>query len=246
MLEAFLFDFNATLIRSPLWMDLEIRSLPSQAFAYLASNGHIPPLNAGQLAKAEAIFREARQTANASWRETSHLDDLTAMVEALALQQRVSPQLIAETVATLHRQCLPDVTLIDGAATTLQQLQALGYRLGLISNAAYGPFLSWTLAHFGLLDFFEHVVVSADVGIRKPDLKIFGIALDRMGLAPEETVYVGDDFTKDIAASKKAGMRAIWYRPTDKSTASVDGIVPDAIVTSLNQIPAWGIQWRNA
>lgn len=245
MLQAFLFDFNATLIRSPTWMDLEIRSLPQQAFAHLASQGRIVPLDDAQMVRAEVVFRTARQTANISLRETSHVADLTAMVEALDLRQRVLPPLIEETIATLHRQCVPTVELIEGAAEMLHQLRALDYRLGIISNAAYGPFLLWALEYVGLLGYFEQVVVSADVGLRKPGLDIFRLTLKRMGLAPAETAYVGDDFQKDVVAAKQMGIRTIWYRPDDQvAPHSAEATIPDAIVTHLNQIPACGRKWR--
>lgn len=237
MLKAILFDFNATLIRSPEWIALEVRELPRRAFAYLASEGHIDPLSGAQLEKAEAVFREARLAADESYRETSHVDDLTAMVSALGLQEQAPPSLIEETVATLHRQCVPRVRLEPHAQETLQHLQRMSLRLGIISNAAYAPFLKWTFEHFDLLNFFEEVIVSADVRTRKPGLDIFRIALERMGLSPPETVYVGDDYIKDVVASKKIGLRAIWYRPDEETRPSRDQTEADAIVTDHAEIP---------
>jgi HAD superfamily hydrolase (TIGR01509 family) len=246
MTGTFLFDFHGTLMRSRTWIDLEVRDLPRAAFSHLVSQGHIPLLDDEQFLRAEDIFRAARLTAESTYRETSHVDDLTAMVEALGLQEQVQPQLIEETVAALHRRCVPTVELMACTAETLQRLQDMGLRLGIVSNAAYAPFLTWTLAHFGILDFFEEIVVSADVKTRKPGLEIFRIAFDRMGLRAAETAYVGDDFRRDIVASKKIGMRAIWYRP-DGDTASPDGkTTPDAIVTALDKIPDWAEAWRSS
>jgi HAD superfamily hydrolase (TIGR01509 family) len=239
MLQAILFDFNATLVRSPTWMDLEIRSLPRQAFDLLAGQGDIAPLSPADLARAEAVFRQARRTADVSLVETSHVDDLTAMGEALDLGRQVSAQRIEETVASLHKRCVPTAELIAGAAETLDGLQAMGYRLSIISNAAYSPFLTWTLAQFRILNLFEHVIVSADVRLRKPGLEIFRVTLDRMQLAPEQAAYVGDDFHKDVVASNEVGMRSIWYRPDHTPTHNGDEAIPDAVVAHLNQIPAW-------
>lgn len=245
MLKAFLFDFNATLIHSPVWMDLEVRSLPQQAFSLLASQDHIAPITNGQMSRAEAVFKEARKQANESLRETSHIDDLTAMVRTLKLEQQISPQLIKKTVEALHRRCVPGVKLIEGATDTLTRLQKMGYRLSIISNAAYGPFLLWTLEHFGLLDLFEQVVVSADVGIRKPDLGIFQLALDRMNLKPGEAAYVGDDFIKDILPAREMGMRAIWFPPEgDDNLTPEEQQTPDALISHLSEIPALAGQWR--
>jgi putative hydrolase of the HAD superfamily len=245
VIEAFLFDFNATLIRSRTWIELEVRDLPRASFAHLASQGHIRLLDGGQLSKAESIFRAARESSNRTNVETSHVEDLTAMVEVLGLEEQVPPALVEETVATLHRRCIPTVELLPHVAETLQQLQDMGLRLGIVSNAAYSPFLTWTLDHFGILDYFEDVVVSADVQARKPGLEIFRIALERMRLPPEDTVYVGDDYVKDVTASRQFGLRPIWYRPAGDTTIPEDGPPPDAIVADHADIPPLARQWRD-
>jgi putative hydrolase of the HAD superfamily len=226
-------------------MALEIRTLPEDAFELLVSQGHITPLGAEQLAQAESVFQHAREVANAGERETSHLDDLSSMVEALGLQDQVPQKLVEQTVATLHRQCLPKVSLITGAAETLATLQAHDYRISLISNAAYSPFLTWTLERFELLHFFEKILVSADVGVRKPALDIFRIALDQLQLEPADVVYVGDDYQKDVAAPKQLGMRAIWFRPDGAAPSPEGQATADAIVGELIQIPDWVDRWSN-
>jgi HAD superfamily hydrolase (TIGR01509 family) len=227
-------------------MALEIRTLPRAAFYHLASLGRIPLLDEGLLSEAEAVFRVARQEAEASGRETTHTEDLAAMVEALGLQRQVSPQDIQATVASLHRRCVGSTELIEATRETLLHLKDSGYLLGVISNAAYAPFLSWTLEHFKIASFFEDVVVSADVRARKPWPKIFHIALERLGLSPAQAAYVGDDFRKDIAASKRLGMRAIWYRPEGDPPRPDERAIPDAIVTSIDEIPQWAERWRDA
>ena len=245
MTKAVSFDFSSTLIHSPAWIALEIRTLPQDAFELLAAQGHISPLSTEQLAQAESVFRHAREKADAAGRETSHLDDLDSMVAALGLQDQVPQKLVQQTVATLHRQCLPKVTLIKGAAETLATLQAHDHRISIISNAAYSPFLTWTLERFELLHFFENILVSADVGVRKPALDIFRIALDQLGLAPADVVHVGDDFQKDVAAPKQLDMRAIWFRPDGAAPPPEGQSNADAIVDELIQIPDWVDRWSN-
>ena len=259
MITAFLFDFNGTLMRSPPWMALELRDLPRAALAQLAEAGHIQPRDEHQLARAEAVFHERRAAAEASHRESSHVDDLTAILKALDLQAAASPDLIAETVAWLHRRCLPTVELMASVPEMLQGLRQLGLRLGIVSNAAFAPFLTWTLERFGLLGYFETVVVSADVAVRKPGHAIFRIALTRLGLTESAAAYVGDDFVKDVKAAKELNMRAIWYRPNGDGPPSSDslrpdgsrlppgeGVRPDAVVTSHDQIPLLAEQWLSA
>jgi HAD superfamily hydrolase (TIGR01509 family) len=243
VISAFLFDFNGTLMRSPTWIALEIRDLPRAAFAHLAKARHIPLLSEEQLALAESVFREQREAAEGLYRETSHVDDLTAMVRALDFEARVPQALIEETVAALHRRCIPTVELMPHTEETLARLQAMGIRMGIISNAAYSPFLSWTLAHFGILDFFEDVLVSADVRTRKPGLEIFRIGLERMGLEAGRTAYVGDDFRKDVAASKQVGLRAVWFRPDGGMPPPDIGVTADAVVKDHDEIPALAERW---
>ena len=226
-------------------MSLETRTLPQEAFDLLAAQDHILPLDPERQAHAQKIFRQARETANAAGRETTHLDDLNAMVTALGLQIQVPQNLVEQTVATLHRQCLPKVNIIEGTVETLAKLDSQNYRIGIISNAAYSPFLTWTLEHFELLHFFENIVVSADVGVRKPSPEIFRIALEQFDLAPIDVVYVGDDFQKDILAAKRFGTRAIWFRPDDTLPLSGERAAADAIVSELTQIPNWVDQWNS-
>ena len=244
MIQAYLFDFHQTLIQSPAWIALEVRTLPRAAFSLMARNRIIPILDEPQLAKAEDTFRASRHAAETTGHETSHVEDLTAMVAALELQQLVSLQAIEETIATLHRRCVETATMIDGAVQTLRDLNESSYRLGIISNAAYSPFLTWTLNRFELLEFFEFVVVSADVGTRKPWPQIFHIALERMGLPPSQVAYVGDDYLKDVVASKRVGMRAIWFQPDGNPAPSNQEASPDASVSALDQIPTQAERWR--
>ena len=244
MIQAYLFDFHQTLIQSPAWIALEIRTLPRAAFSLMARNRIIPILDGPQLARAEDAFRASRHAAETTGRETSHVEDLTAMVAALELQRLVSPKAIEETIATLHRRCVETATMIEGATQALQDLRDSSYRLGIISNAAYSPFLTWTLDHFKLLQFFELIVVSADVETRKPWPQIFHIALERMELLPSQVAYVGDDYHKDVVASKRVGMRAIWFQPDGNPAPSNQEESPDASVTSLDQIPTQAERWR--
>jgi putative hydrolase of the HAD superfamily len=238
-LTALLFDFNGTLIRSGDWMDLEIRRLPRAALARLANGGHIPPPDAALLARADETFRSLRQRANRIGNETSHVQDLASILADVSLSGGISYKLIESTVADLHRECLASVELLPGATYALRRLRTLGLRLSILSNAAYPPFLHWTLERFELADYFEDVVVSADVSWRKPRPEIFRLALERLGLSAEAAAYVGDDFEKDVATPKRLGLRALWYRPEASPEDAARQPQPDAILASLYDLPDW-------
>jgi len=67
------------------------------------------------------------------------------------------------------------------------------------------------LDHFGLRPLVDFMVVSAGVGVAKPDPEIFRIALARAGTLPEETVMVGDSWTSDIAGARATGILPVWF-----------------------------------
>jgi len=105
------------------------------------------------------------------------------------------------------------------AATTHALLEALrerGLRLGLVSNAIDPPdLLHRDLAELGVADRLDAAVFSSEVGRRKPDPLIFRTVLDRLEVAPERALFVGDMLATDIAGASALGMRtcqALWFR----------------------------------
>jgi putative hydrolase of the HAD superfamily len=98
-------------------------------------------------------------------------------------------------------------------AGTEAALATLGgrYRLGVISNA--NGTVKSCFARLGLARFFETIVDSTEVGIEKPDVRIFEHALREMNVGAAEAVYVGDVFKIDVVGARAAGLRAILIDP---------------------------------
>jgi putative hydrolase of the HAD superfamily len=94
-----------------------------------------------------------------------------------------------------------------GTAESLSRLRAAGLRLGIVSNSDGRVEQALTAA--GLRDYFDVVVDSGVVGMEKPDPAIFRAALDALGVAPEEALYVGDLYEVDIVGARAAGMDAV-------------------------------------
>lgn len=128
---------------------------------------------------------------------------------------------------------------------TLEQLKARGFRLGAVTNRGWsGPRFWRELDDLGLAPFFETVAVSCEVGYLKPHPRIFQVALEDMGLRPEETAMVGDSLRADVAGARALGMLAIWRRPPRdepvEETADRpqdDGeVAPDYTIDSIAQL----------
>lgn len=115
-------------------------------------------------------------------------------------------------------------------------LEALGrsYKLGLVSNLAFSQGVWKALEKFGLDKFFGVIVVSGEVGWRKPHPKIFERALRTLSVKPSNAFFVGDSLDADIKGAKDAGMKAILLkRRPIKETADIN---PDRIIFSLEEL----------
>ncbi|MDX2167495.1 MAG: HAD-IA family hydrolase [Deltaproteobacteria bacterium] len=94
-----------------------------------------------------------------------------------------------------------------GAHELLARLRDDGLRTGMVSN--FDHRLPAVLAALDLARRLDVVVLPADAGAAKPDARIFALALQRLGVAAGEAVYVGDDAHDDIAGATAAGLRAL-------------------------------------
>jgi HAD superfamily hydrolase (TIGR01549 family) len=125
-------------------------------------------------------------------------------------------------------------------AQTLAALQALGLRLGVISNTRWrAPWHDRELAHHGVLSYFPVRIYSADLRIRKPDPRIFAAGLTALGeVPPDEVLYVGDKLGTDVVGAQQAGLRTAWLMPPG-STASLPAgeIQPDIVLAALSDLP---------
>ncbi len=123
----------------------------------------------------------------------------------------------------------------EGVAV-LRGLQALGLKLGLISNTGMTPGVSFRrfLAEHGMLEYFAALTFSDEVGMAKPSPQIFSLTLDELGATPAEAVHVGDHIFNDVAAARKCGLKTVWIEgfsarpdPTDSAAR------PDITISDL-------------
>lgn len=100
------------------------------------------------------------------------------------------------------------VVLLPGAVETLRELKRRGYILGAVTNGV-SSLQNIKLDTAGIRELFDVVVVSGDIGIYKPDRRIFDEACRRAGVKNEEALFVGDHPVNDIDGALGAGMPAI-------------------------------------
>jgi HAD superfamily hydrolase (TIGR01549 family) len=118
----------------------------------------------------------------------------------------------------------------------LQRLQAMGAKLGIITNGPPGAHQRQKLTVAGLDQFFDarHVFISSEVGAAKPDPRIFAHALETIGARPEEALFVGDSLPSDAGGALSAGLAAYWFDLHGLNTPVPAGI---RRITFLTELP---------
>ena len=102
--------------------------------------------------------------------------------------------------------------------------RAAGIRTGLVSN-------SWSTSHYDrdlLTELFDAVVISAEVGLHKPEPEIYLLAAERVGAEPRECVFV-DDLRENCAGAEAVGMTAILHRDPAETIARLEDLLGIAI-----------------
>jgi HAD superfamily hydrolase (TIGR01549 family) len=128
--------------------------------------------------------------------------------------------------------------LTENAVETLATLKEQNKKIGLITNASYAEDIRQLLRKHRIEAFFDSVVISAEVGYRKPRQEIFDIALYSLGSRPDESVMIGDSFMADIFGACQKGIRSIWFkRYSITSQLNIPVCNPDAETMDLSEIP---------
>ena len=107
------------------------------------------------------------------------------------------------------------------------------YKLGLITNGISSTQHS-KIKQTKIEDYFDEIIVSGDLDdIAKPDKRIFEIMADKLGLKPEECVYVGDVFASDVIGAIRANMVPIWLMTDKERPSSYKGLR----ILDINELP---------
>jgi epoxide hydrolase-like predicted phosphatase len=118
-----------------------------------------------------------------------------------------------EYLGTLNKELLDYYTALGVA----------GYRLGVLSNSFLGA-REREQAAYGFEDLFEDLVYSHEVGLEKPDPRIYALTCHRLGLPASAVLFV-DDVPENIDAARAAGMRAVRFTDTASAIAEIDGLL---------------------
>lgn len=207
MVRGVLFDVGEVLVRSPLVEDWlapwpQRLGLPPQEFAarvtVLEGLGGDDGLGFSTGRVSEAAYREAAV-------EVLGLDGAGADAWMAALWDWYCGEL--------------DVALYAYA----DLMRRNGYRVGILSNSFDGARRE-EQRRFGFSDAFDPLVYSHEVGLAKPDPRIFSLAAQRIGLAPDEIVFV-DDLVANVEAARACGLHAVLHETAASTMQALETLI---------------------
>ncbi|HEY7205410.1 MAG TPA: HAD family hydrolase [Methylomirabilota bacterium] len=160
---------------------------------------------------------------------------------------RLGPPAFAAALAAYISPVLahpPDLS--PGAERAVRDLAARGVVLGIVSNTGRTPgvILRRVLERHRLLGYFGPIAYSDEIGVRKPEARIFRATLEAAGMSPAHALHIGDNPDADVVGARGVGMRAAHYTAGFRApSAGADLIVSDLGMLAdevFRVAPTWG------
>lgn len=229
-LDAVLFDCWGTLVQAP---NLMRRGASAELFhRSLTTNGCEVDWEVFRDAYAVESMKQHEETMR-DLRELDYVGRLEATLQAVGIVPNEGHALAERAWSEYLAEWPRQSTLYVGTSALLSSIRGTR-KLGLVTNFPDGPTARAVFRKFGFESVFDSLVVSDEVGFRKPHRLMFERALGELGSEPESAVMVGDTFEADIKGAKDIGMRAILI-DADGSQAANHGLA-DAVVKGIDDV----------
>ena len=191
-----------------------------------------------------AVARAVHEVRHWFWSDpVRHARERVAMlsawtkIAAAALERLDRPsELLARAIATdFAARRMEATVLFDDALPCLDALRARGIPLGLVTNGDAGMQRE-KLARFALAPYFDVIVIEGEHGTGKPLPAVYRHALDVLGVPPEATVMVGDNFEWDVDGARRVGITGVFLDRAGQGTPPGAALVP--VIRTLRDLPA--------
>ena len=139
-----------------------------------------------------------------------------------------------DAITEIYVRDYPKMNLPIAGAVPLVKELSTRLPVALISNGL--PDVQYIkLETIGLKDVFSYIVLSEEIGIRKPDTRIFHFAANLLQIQPEDCLYIGDSYRNDIVGAKSAGMQACWFNRESSTPENLD-IQADLVINRFEEL----------
>lgn len=203
-LRAVFFDVGNTL----LYADPSVSEVCRQV---LAEAGHVRDLDVidSFMPLVDAYYEERYEEDDAFWTDEERTSSVwVGMYSMLCRRLGIEDEAVALARRVYDEFGRPDRwSAYADVRPAFERMKARGLRVGIISN--WDSRLVGLLGGLGFDDVLDDIVSSADVGLHKPDPRIFELACERIGVEPAQAAHVGDHHYADILGASAVGMRAV-------------------------------------
>ena len=195
---------------------------------------------AGLDAPEELVVRELDEVIREFSSNYDHHFDKLLMRLAPDVHTRVNPALVVSAgVVAYHDTKFQELRPFPDVRPFLRNLRRADLRTGIVTHG-------WTtkqaekLIRLDLVSLLDPqaIFISDQVGISKPNAKLYATALRMLGLEPRQAMYVGDNLKHDIAPPQSLGMPTAWARRAARPDQDAEGIRPDHTVDDFRQLAA--------
>jgi len=213
-----------------------VKSTAGHLHALLAP--HVPGCTLGACYRALlASWQEAERRRGLDDREVPAHERFADFFGRLPVDLATLPAGLDTALIEAHRRELTKAAEFPAHHGPLLERLARTHRLAVVSNFDYTPTALGILEAAGVRDLFAAVVVSDEVGWRKPHPDIFAAALQRTGAEPGRTLFVGDRVDIDVVGAHWAGMDAAWLNPGGEA-GPPDAAPPRYVIRDLAEVEA--------
>ena len=238
MLKGAIFDLGGTLIHLTVTWD-QIREARTDAI-YVALKEHGVALDHNSLKREYLqLHEEESEYASRTLEEIEIVASFNNLFDRLGVEASQRPE-IEKLVKKFFAVEVESWVLFPGVTEMLQQVRDLGLKLGLLSNARNDWAVREIVEHLGLSRFFDAILTSAAVGIRKPRPEPFNQMLELLAVRASDTVMIGNSMEADVAGAKPLGIktiRVIFGDSNDEIPMKLDlEVEPDITVSSVSDI----------
>ena len=233
-IKGLLFDFNGTLI------DILTNEGEETPYRVVSNFLALHNVKISPWLLKEEYFRRNKEQRNRSGEEHPEFDvgkifqGILSGYSRKEMPEEEKKSLVRITAEVFRSAMTYKLQTYEGVGEVLDLLKSR-YLMGAVSD---GQSL-WAMPEMracGLEGYFSPVIVSGDYGFRKPDKRLFLAALEKMKIAPEEAVYIGNDMYRDVYGAGECGMKTIFFR-SNQGDHSFHGKEPDYIIYNFRELP---------
>lgn len=224
-IEAICFDLDETLLDSHVaWRNGFVSAFEAEALPLYPALEAVPDIYVAL----QPFFQAEVEALGGSWGPSVVRDSIRKFIREHATQDDACADRIYEAyIDTWPRH----IELFPDALSTIDVVSE-GRRVAVITN---GPSKDQRLKleRTGLLDRFEVIAISGEVGHEKPAAEIFAHTLSSLGIAPDRALHIGDSLHYDVAGAREAGLTAVWLNRNglERGTTATE---PDHEVADLD------------